>query len=84
MVVPFWTPITPLTGSFLHADPHRRINDALLSQGESVHTLQRAIYSGPIGAKNGSTPEQMAAISSSLTLLTNVIMTWAATRMDEV
>ena len=23
MVVPFWTPITPLAGSFLHADPHR-------------------------------------------------------------
>lgn len=22
MVVPFWTPITPLSGSFLHADPH--------------------------------------------------------------
>jgi len=22
MVVPFWTPITPLTGSLLHADPH--------------------------------------------------------------
>ena len=21
MVVPFWTPITPLTGSLLHADP---------------------------------------------------------------
>ena len=21
MVVPFWTPITPLAGSFLHADP---------------------------------------------------------------
>ena len=24
MVVPFWTPITPLTGSLLHADPHQR------------------------------------------------------------
>jgi hypothetical protein len=24
MVVPFWTPITPLTGSLLHADPHPR------------------------------------------------------------
>ena len=62
----------------------RKINDALLSQGESVHTLQRAIYSGPIGAKNGRTPEQMAAISSSLTLLTNVVMTWNATRIGEV
>jgi hypothetical protein len=52
------------------------MNDALLNQGESVHTLQRAIYSGPIRARHGRTPEQMAAISSGLTLLTNVIMTW--------
>jgi len=25
MVVPFWTPITPLTGFLLHADPHEPI-----------------------------------------------------------
>jgi hypothetical protein len=25
MVVPFWTPITPLTGSLLHADPQSRV-----------------------------------------------------------
>ncbi len=25
MVVPFWTPITPLTGSLLHADPHAKV-----------------------------------------------------------
>eukprot|EP01037_Dinobryon_pediforme_P019410 gene19410-19828_t len=30
MVVPFWTPITPLTGSFLHADPHQ--NGLLFAQ----------------------------------------------------
>jgi hypothetical protein len=60
------------------------MNDALLSQGESVHTLQRAIYSGPIGARHGRTPEQMAAISSGLTLLSNIVMTWNATRIGEV
>ncbi len=76
--------LTRFLGNYLGDPAFRRINDALLSQGESVHTLQRAIYSGPIGAKNGRTPEQMAAISSSMTLLTNVVMTWNATRIDEV
>ena len=76
--------LTRFLGAYLGNPTFRKINDALLSQGESVHTLQRAIYSGPIGAKNGRTPEQMAAISSSLTLLTNVVMTWNATRIGEV
>jgi hypothetical protein len=46
--------------------------------------MQRAIYSGPIGARHGRTPEQIAAISSSLTLLSNIVMTWNATRIGEV
>jgi TnpA family transposase len=76
--------LTRYLGNYLGDPVFRRMNDALLSQGESVHTLQRAIYSGPIGPKLGRTPEQMAAISSGLTLLTNVVMTWNATKIDEV
>lgn len=34
----------------------------LLDQGEAVHSLERAIHSGGIGAKRGFTPEQMVAI----------------------
>lgn len=60
------------------------MNDALLSQGQSVHTLQRAIYSGPIGARDSSMPEQMASISSGLTLHTDVILTWKATCIGEL
>src|SRR3546814_4643091 len=60
------------------------MNAVFLIQGESVPPLQRAIYSGPIGALHGRTPEQIAALSSGLTLLTNVIMTWNATRIGEV
>ena len=76
--------LTRFLGAYLGDPAFRGMNDALLCQGESVHTLQRAIYSGPIGARHGRTPEQMAAISSGLTLLTNVIMTWNATRIGEV
>ena len=57
---------------------------ALLNQGEAVHTLQRAIHHGPIGARRGRSLEQMTAISSCLTLLTNIVMTWNATKMQAV
>lgn len=75
--------LTRFLGAYFGDPGFRGMNDALLSQGKSVHTLQRAIYSGPIGARHGRTPEQMAAISSGLTLLTNVIITWNATRIGE-
>lgn len=48
----------------------------LLNQGEAVHSLQRAIHPGPIGPRHGRSPEQMRAISSALTLLTNIVMAW--------
>jgi len=56
----------------------------LLNQGESVHSLQRAIHTGGIGAKRGRTPEQMAAISGALSLLANILMAWNTQRMQAV
>lgn len=50
----------------------------LLSQIESMHTLQRAIHAGPISPRRGRTREQMAAISGALTLLTNIVIAWNA------
>ena len=47
-----------------------------LSHGEAVHSLQRAIFRGALGARRGRRLEKMAAISGSLTLLTNIVMTW--------
>jgi len=46
----------------------------LLNQGESVHSLERAIHNGSIGAKRGRTTEQLAAISGALSLTANVVM----------
>ena len=48
----------------------------LLNQGEAVHSLQRAIHNGSIPAKRGRTTQQLEAISGSLTLLANIVMTW--------
>jgi TnpA family transposase len=50
---------------------------ALLNQGEAVHSLQRAIQQGPIGARRGRTPQQLAAVSGALTLLANLVMACA-------
>jgi TnpA family transposase len=54
----------------------------LLNQGEAVHSLQRAIHSGTIGATQGRSAEQMQAISGALTLLTNVVMAWNTHRIQ--
>ena len=56
----------------------------LLNQGESVHSLQRAIHPGVIGAKHGRSAEQVQAISGSLTLLTNIVMAWNTARTNEM
>jgi TnpA family transposase len=55
----------------------------LLSQIESMNTLQRAIHNGPISPRSGRTREQMAAISGSLTLLTNIVIAWNAHQYDK-
>jgi len=54
----------------------------LLNQGEAVHSLQRAIRPGTIGARHGRSDEQMQAISGALTLLANVIMAWNTHRIQ--
>ena len=55
---------------------------ALLNQGEAVHSLQRAIQQGPIGARRGRTPVQLAAVSGALTLLANLVMAWNTWKMQ--
>jgi TnpA family transposase len=56
----------------------------LLNQGESVHSLERAIHAGRIGAKRGRTTEQLAAISGALSLLANIVMAWNTQHMQVV
>ena len=55
----------------------------LLSQIESMHTLQRAIHAGPISPRQGRTREQMTAISGALTLLTNIVIAWNAHHYEQ-
>ena len=55
-----------------------------LSQGESVHQLQRAILAGRIEAKQGRKLSEIAAVSGALTLLTNIVMAWNTAAMQQV
>ncbi len=57
-------------------DFRRTLHPDLSHDGEAVHSLQRAIHRGTLGPRRGRRGEEMAAISGSLTLLTNLVMTW--------
>jgi TnpA family transposase len=56
----------------------------LLNYGESIHTLQRAIYAGPMTSKRGRRSDELVAISGSLSLLANIVMAWNTQRMQQV
>jgi TnpA family transposase len=62
----------------------RRELRRVLNQGESVHDLQRAIHNGPIRARHGRSHEELNAISSALTLLTNAVMAWNTAQMQRL
>ncbi|MCA8199280.1 Tn3 family transposase [Burkholderia vietnamiensis] len=60
----------------------RRELHTLLNRGESVHQLQRAIYTGRVASERGRRRDEMVAISGSLTLLTNLVIAWNTQRMQ--
>jgi TnpA family transposase len=76
--------LTRFLATYLGDPVYRTLNEALLAQGESTHSLQRAINPGTIGTRHGRTLEQISAISGCLTLLANIIMTWNATRIGDI
>nr|WP_226382964.1 transposase [Burkholderia mayonis] len=66
---------------FSNAEFRRELH-TLLNRGESVHQLQRAIYTGRVAPERGRRRDEMIAISGSLTLLTNVVIAWNTQRMQ--
>lgn len=69
---------------YLSNKSFRRDIGRTLSRGESLHTLQRAIYTRPLSAKAGRDAQELKAISNALTLLTNIVMAWNARHMQAV
>lgn len=66
---------------FSNAEFRRELR-TLLNRGESVHQLQRAIYSSKVQHDRGRRQDEMIAISGSLTLLTNLVVGWNTQRMQ--
>ncbi len=69
---------------YLTKPDFRREVHRLLSQGESVHQLQRALMAGHIEAKHGRTMREITAVSGALSLLTNIVMAWNTNAMQSV
>ena len=49
-----------------------------------MHQLQRAVYSGKVAPERGRRRDEMLAISGSHALLTNIVLAWNTSRMQEV
>jgi TnpA family transposase len=69
---------------YLAIDEFRREIHTLLDRGESVHQLQRAIYTGKVAPERGRRRDEMVAISGSHALLTNIVLAWNTSRMNSV
>ena len=69
---------------YIAIEDFRREIHTLLNRGESVHQLQRAVYSGKVSPERGRRRDEMRAISGSHALLTNVVLAWTTSRMHEV
>ena len=62
----------------------RREFHTLLNRGESVHPLQRAVYTGKTTPERGRRRDEMRAISGSQARLTNIVSAWNTSRMHKV
>ena len=69
---------------YIAVEDFRREIHTLLNRGESVHQLQRTVYSGKVAPERGKRRDAMKAISGSHALLTNIVLAWNTARMHEV
>ena len=69
---------------YVTVEDFRREIHTLLSRGESVHQLQRAIHAGKVPHERGRRGVEMKAISGAHALLTNIVLAWNTSRMDDV
>lgn len=53
-----------------------------LNRGEAVHVLYRAVHTGKVPTELAKRQETMAAVSSSLSLLSNALMAWNTMHMQ--
>lgn len=49
-----------------------------------MHQLQRAVYTGKVAPERGRRRDEMKAISGSRALLTNIVLAWNTSHMNQV
>ena len=59
---------------YIGIEDFRREIHTLLNRGESVHQLQRAVYSGKVAPERGRRRDEMKAISGSHALITHICL----------
>ena len=69
---------------YVTIEDFRREIHTLLARGESVHQLQRVVYTGKLPTERGRRRDEMKAVSGSHALLTNIVIAWNTTRMNDV
>lgn len=62
----------------------RRELHRILNRGESLHALERAIYTGRMSPARGRRSDELVAVSGALTLLTNLTLAWTTSRLQAV
>lgn len=67
---------------FSHSGFRRELH-TVLNRGESVHQLQRAIYTGKIAPERARRRDELTAISGSHTLLTDLVIAWNTHHMQQ-
>ncbi|MCB1675099.1 MAG: Tn3 family transposase [Halioglobus sp.] len=70
-------------GRLVHDDFRRELL-RILDRGESTHRLLRAIHAGDSLAHRGRRPEELIAVSGSLTSLSNITIAWMTLHMQQV
>jgi TnpA family transposase len=75
---------TIFLSDYMAVNDFRREIHMLLDRGESVHLLQRAVYSGKVAPERGRRADEMRTISGSHTLLANIVIAWNTSRMEAV
>ncbi|MBS0514308.1 MAG: Tn3 family transposase [Proteobacteria bacterium] len=67
---------------FSNPDFRREVH-TVLNRGESVHQLQRVIHDGRIPAARGRRRDELVAISGAHGLLTNLVLAWNASKIND-
>ena len=66
---PFWTPITPLTGSFLHADPQPSVGSVGDSYDNALAETINGLYKAEVIWRQRSWPNASAVEMATLRLV---------------